>query len=472
MASHEWDDGDRRLKAELMAFVPALACSPTLALRASLKLPDRWWESLRRSLDALAAWPTERIGFSQELVTQRLLSFFGGKVDPTVGAWTTAHADLHWANLTAPDCHLLDWEGWGAAPAGYDAALLYCTSLLQPGIAHRVHEVFADLLDSPDGVRAQLCAAATLLLRVAYGHHLDLAEPLHRHASRLLRASAVPGRSVSREGREASSRPRLRAMTANDGVGCGSVGGGFLRWVELADGPGFDPARYPFSLPVVRALRGYRLDLHPAVTFLTGDNGTGKSTLVEAIAVALGINPEGGSRSFRFATRPSESELGNYLRLTRSARRPSTEYFLRAESFYNVATEVEALERVDSGLLASSYGGRSLHQRSHGESFLALTMHRFGPKGLYLLDEPESALSVNGCLALLRRMYDLVRASSQFVVATHSPILMAFPGACIIEVNENGLHEVGYEETQSYQLTSSFLTNPQQFLRYLLTDDP
>lgn len=137
------------------------------------------------------------------------------------------------------------------------------------------------------------------------------------------------------------------------------------------------------------------------MTFLTGDNGTGKSPLVEAIAVALGIHPEGGSRSFRFATRPSESELGSCLRLTRCARRPITEYFLRAESFYNVATEAEALERVDPGLLASSYGGRSLHQRSHGESFLALVLHRFGPKGLYLLDEPESALSVNGCLAAM-----------------------------------------------------------------------
>lgn len=194
LASHEWDDGDRRLKAELMTFVPAPVCSPTLALRASLELPDRWWESLRRSLDALAAWPTERIAFSQELVSRRLLSFFGGKIEPIVGAWTTAHADLHWANLTAPDCHLLDWEGWGTAPAGYDAALLYCTSLLQPDIAYRVHEVFADLLDSPDGIHAQLCAAATLLLRVAYGHHLDLAEPLHRHASRLLDASTVPGK--------------------------------------------------------------------------------------------------------------------------------------------------------------------------------------------------------------------------------------------------------------------------------------
>jgi hypothetical protein len=108
-----------------------------------------------------------------------------------VGAWTTAHADLHWANLTAPDCHLLDWEGWVAAPAGYDAALLYCTSLLQPDVAARVHEVFADVLDSPDGLRAQLCAASRLLLRVAYGHDLDLVTPLHRHANRLVSTRAV-----------------------------------------------------------------------------------------------------------------------------------------------------------------------------------------------------------------------------------------------------------------------------------------
>jgi predicted ATPase len=159
------------------------------------------------------------------------------------------------------------------------------------------------------------------------------------------------------------------------------------------------------------------------------------------------------------------------VRLTWSARRPVTEYFLRAESFYNVATEVEALERVDPGLLASSYGGQSLHQRSHGESFLAVVINRFSPNGLYLLDEPESALSVNGCLALLRRMYDLIEGGSQLIVATHSPILMALPGARIIEIDEDGLREVGYEETQSYQLTSSFLTNPQRFLRHLLADD-
>ncbi len=246
---------------------------------------------------------------------------------------------------------------------------------------------------------------------------------------------------------------------------------GFVRWVELVEGRSLDAAGYPFCLPVVRALRRGRLDLDSSVTFLAGDNGTGKSTLVEAIAVGLGLNPEGGSRSFRFATRSSESNLGQHLRLVRTTRRPANEFFLRAESFYNVASEVDALEQFSPGLL-SSYGGRSLHERSHGESFLALALHRFGPNGLYLLDEPESALSVTGCLALLRRMHDLVRAGCQFIAASHSPILMGFPGAKIIEVDDKGFHPMAYEETQSYQLTRSFLENPQRFLRHLLTDEP
>lgn len=261
-------------------------------------------------------------------------------------------------------------------------------------------------------------------------------------------------------------------MEAHDRRRRGPHVDGFLRQIELVEDRCGDPAGYPFSLPVVSALRQRRLDLDPTVTFFTGDNGTGKSTLVEAIAVACGLNPEGGSRSFRFATRSSESELGGHLRLIRSARRPATEYFLRAESFYNVATEVEALEQVRPGLLASSYGGRSLHARSHGESFLALVLHRFGPNGLYLLDEPESALSVKGCLVLLRRMHDLVQAGSQFVIATHSPILMGFPDALVLEIDELGLRPVEYEQTQSYQLTRSFLDNPQRFLRHLLSDEP
>ncbi|WP_337832070.1 AAA family ATPase [Pseudonocardia sp. TMWB2A] len=185
------------------------------------------------------------------------------------------------------------------------------------------------------------------------------------------------------------------------------------------------PSRgYPFELPVVRWLREHGgLALYPGVTFLVGENGSGKSTLVEAVAVALGLNPEGGSRSFRFATRASESDLGSHLRVARRPGRERTSFFLRAESYYNVATEVE---RIGSGL-EHDYGG-SPHERSHGESFVALMTHRFFPRGLYLLDEPEAALSVTGALAVLARMVDLTAQGSQFVVATHSPILLALPG--------------------------------------------
>ncbi|MPZ71357.1 MAG: AAA family ATPase [Actinobacteria bacterium] len=251
-----------------------------------------------------------------------------------------------------------------------------------------------------------------------------------------------------------------------------AAGGGFIRAVRFERSDELDPGEYPFTVPAVRALCGQgELELDAGVTFFAGDNGSGKSTLVEAIALAAGLNAEGGSRSFAFATRASESALGDHITLVRGARRPATEFFLRAESFYNVATQIEMLERVDPGLLAS-YGGRSLHERSHGESFLSLALHRFGPHGLYLLDEPESALSVPGCLAFLRRMHELANAGSQFVVATHSPILMALPGAAIVEIDEGGFHPVPYEQTQAYQLTSAFLASPERFLRHLLADEP
>ncbi|MEK8103970.1 AAA family ATPase [Micromonospora sp. M12] len=202
--------------------------------------------------------------------------------------------------------------------------------------------------------------------------------------------------------------------------------GGFLRWVELTDDD-TDRSRYPFTLPVLAGLRAAgRLTLHPAVTFLAGDNGTGKSTLIEAIAVAAGFNPEGGSTNFRFSTRATESSLGEHLRLVRGTRKPRTGFFLRAESFYNVATEIDRLG------VADGYGGASLHERSHGESFLDLATHRFKPHGLYLLDEPEAALSVHGCLALLTRIHDLTEAGAQFVIATHSPSCWPphTPGSC------------------------------------------
>jgi predicted ATPase len=242
----------------------------------------------------------------------------------------------------------------------------------------------------------------------------------------------------------------------------------FLRWVELdADLP---TAGYPFTLPVVAALRSAgRLRLDPRVTFLTGDNGTGKSTLIEAIAVAAGFNPEGGTVNFRFSTRSSESSLGRYLRLVRSPGKPRTGFFLRAESFYNVATEVDRLATGGGPNLHDRYGGRSLHERSHGESFLDLATHRFGPHGLYVLDEPESALSVPGCLALIARIHDLVAAGSQFVIATHSPVLLAVPNALILRLSDDGvITEVDFDDADPVALTRSFLADPERFLRQLL----
>lgn len=228
------------------------------------------------------------------------------------------------------------------------------------------------------------------------------------------------------------------------------------------------PGPYPFDLPAVRALReSGELRLTTPVTFLAGDNGTGKSTLVEAVAVAAGFNPEGGSTSFNFATRASESSLGDHLVLSRvPGRRPRTGYFLRAETFYNVATEIDNLGVTDG------YGGTSLHERSHGESFLDLATHRFGPGGLYLLDEPEAALSVQGCLALLMRISELVVQGSQFIIATHSPILLASPDATIFEIGAGGdISRIDYDQADAVVLTRAFLANPARFLGRLLTDD-
>ena len=232
--------------------------------------------------------------------------------------------------------------------------------------------------------------------------------------------------------------------------------------------PRHDTGRYPFTLPAVRELFGEEgIELDERVTFLVGDNGTGKSTIIEAIAVASGFNAEGGSTSFRFATRATESSLADYIRVERGLKRPRNGYFLRAESFYNVATEIERLG-LDS---TDAYGGGSLHERSHGESFLDLVMHRFGPRGLYILDEPEAALSVKGCLALVARIVELADDRSQFIIATHSPILLSVPGAKILQFSENGcITQVAYDDAEPVSLTRRFLSNPERYLRYVLED--
>jgi predicted ATPase len=244
-----------------------------------------------------------------------------------------------------------------------------------------------------------------------------------------------------------------------------------IRAVRLRREDVRDFGSYPFSTPAVRGLS--RLDLSAPVTLLAGENGSGKSTLIEALAVAVGFNAEGGSKNMTVSTRPSHSELHEYLRVERGSRRERTGYFLRAESFFNVATHIEQLDAAPAGgaPIIDSYGGASLHEQSHGESFLSLVMNRFGANGLYVLDEPEAALSLRGCLALIRRMHDLVAEGSQFIVASHSPIILGYPDARIYLLSDDGIVETPYEETDQYQLTRSFLDDRHRFMHYLLADE-
>lgn len=226
--------------------------------------------------------------------------------------------------------------------------------------------------------------------------------------------------------------------------------------------------RYPFSLPALRTLES--IALHPAVTFFVGENGSGKSTLLEAIAVACGFNAEGGSRNFNFGTRDSHSELHRFLRIPKGFPRPRDGYFLRAESFFNVATEIEHLDSQPGAgpPIGPAYGTQPLHEQSHGESFLALLLNRFRGNGLYFLDEPEAALSPKRQLSVLTRMHDLVQAKSQFLIATHSPILMAYPDAYIYSFSQDGIKRTAYEETEHYSVTHAFLSNPKRMLAVLL----
>src|SRR5262249_40177619 len=163
--------------------------------------------------------------------------------------------------------------------------------------------------------------------------------------------------------------------------------------------------------------------------------GTGKSTLLEALALGVGLNPEGGSRNFNFATRASHSNLDEYIRVAKTASLARDSYFLRAESFYKVATEIERL----GADLFPAYGGRSLHEQSHGESFYALFLNRFRGNGLYLMDEPEAALSPKRQLEFLSILHNCCKRGAQFVIATHSPIIMAYPDSCIYLLEEQGI---------------------------------
>jgi len=221
--------------------------------------------------------------------------------------------------------------------------------------------------------------------------------------------------------------------------------------------------KYPFNIKIIKELT--EIELTSRVTFFVGENGTGKSTFIEAIAMASGLNPEGGTQNFSFSTFDDYSNLYKYLRISKFGI-PKTKFFLRAESFYNVATNID--ENRDNGPLNLSYGG-SLHECSHGESFIQLIQNRFTDHGLYILDEPEAALSPSRQMALLCLIDDLVKQGSQFIIATHSPILIAYNKGKILNLNDR-FNEIKLEDTDIYNTYKEFLNNPYGMQKILFNE--
>lgn len=242
---------------------------------------------------------------------------------------------------------------------------------------------------------------------------------------------------------------------------------GYLRGIRLLREKSGWADVYPFSLPVFRGLD--EMQFHSKVTFVIGENGTGKSTLLEAIAIVWGFNSEGGTRNLLFSTRDSHSNLHQYIRLIRGVKQPRDGYFLRAESFYNVATSIEKFDEDSGGpKIMDGYGDKSLHDQSHGEAFMSVVMNRFGGNGLYILDEPEAALSPLRQLSLLARIHDLVQQNSQFIIATHSPIIMGYPDATILQLSPEGVTAVDYEETEHYRIMREFILNRERMISILI----
>ena len=237
----------------------------------------------------------------------------------------------------------------------------------------------------------------------------------------------------------------------------------YLLHASFRPGMDIDYASYPFSIAAVRELGD--IVFHPNVTFFVGENGSGKSTILEGLAVALGFGSEGGTKNVQFKTADSVSPLHDALRLARGVPKPRDGYFLRAESFFNVATYMDETGYLDG------YGGRSLHSQSHGESFMAVLLNKLRGDGIYLLDEPEAALSPSRQLAALSAIHQLVEDSSQFVIATHSPILLSYPHSKIIQFDGSGINEVAFEDTEHFSVIKDFLNNYPRRLEQLLADD-
>lgn len=241
----------------------------------------------------------------------------------------------------------------------------------------------------------------------------------------------------------------------------GVTPGPFIESVYLDRTRIYDPEHYAFKIPSLQ--RFSSLELHPQVTFFVGENGSGKSTLLEAIAIANGLNPEGGSRNMIFATRESHSQLHHALIIRRFHALVPDAWFMRAESLFNVATEIDNLGA------QNSYGNKSLHEQSHGEAFMSLVESRFS-QGLYFLDEPEAALSPQRQLEFLIVLHSLVQQDSQLVIATHSPIIMSYPHAKIYSFSDKGILPIAYEDTEHYRVTRAFLDSPARMLRNLIGD--
>lgn len=226
---------------------------------------------------------------------------------------------------------------------------------------------------------------------------------------------------------------------------------------------------YLKKLPVLQHLEREPIEFKKRISFIVGENGSGKSTLIEGIAAAFGFNPEGGSLNFSFETKATHSELWRHLRLSKLYR-PKDGFFLRAESFYNASSYLEELDEIECGApkVLGGYGGVSLHEMSHGEGFLRLVQNRFFGHGLYILDEPEAALSPMKIMTLICEIDRLAKNDSQFIIATHSPMLMAMPDAEVLEIGADGVKRVDYRETEHFRVTKRFLDGPERMLGYLL----